>query len=158
MGQLVEGEWQDTWYDTEKTGGKFVRSTAKFRNWITADGSAGPEGDGGFAAEALRWPVPENGLEDGFYVPSWSMDASWFTTMDIDGGAAEFDASTRALLEAAGLVAVSQAQQTPPRVEQEKPIPQALRAMPCHQAIEFLLPDNSALLPKKMDHSSLPRG
>ncbi|WP_226625946.1 glutathione S-transferase family protein [Alloyangia pacifica] len=55
MGQLVDGEWQDTWYDTDKTGGKFVRSTAKFRNWITADGSAGPSGEGGFKAEPDRY-------------------------------------------------------------------------------------------------------
>ncbi|MCA0941499.1 glutathione S-transferase family protein [Yangia mangrovi] len=55
MGQLVDGEWQDTWYDTGKTGGKFVRSTAKFRNWITADGSAGPSGEGGFIAEPDRY-------------------------------------------------------------------------------------------------------
>jgi len=38
MGQLVDGEWHDTWYDTEKTGGKFVRSETKFRKWITPDG------------------------------------------------------------------------------------------------------------------------
>ncbi|MBW4973798.1 glutathione S-transferase family protein [Roseovarius mucosus] len=55
MGQLVKGKWQDTWYDTESTGGKFVRSTAKFRNWITADGTAGPSGDGGFKAESGRY-------------------------------------------------------------------------------------------------------
>ncbi|MBS4011804.1 MAG: glutathione S-transferase family protein [Roseovarius sp.] len=55
MGQLVNGKWQDTWYDTESTGGKFVRSTAKFRNWITADGKAGPSGDGGFKAESGRY-------------------------------------------------------------------------------------------------------
>ena len=55
MGQLVDGVWHDTWYDTKSTGGKFVRSTAGFRNWITADGSAGPSGDGGFKAEAGRY-------------------------------------------------------------------------------------------------------
>ena len=55
MGQLVDGVWQDTWYDTKKTGGKFVRSTAAYRNWITADGSPGPTGDGGFEAEAGRY-------------------------------------------------------------------------------------------------------
>ncbi|MEJ6396930.1 glutathione S-transferase family protein [Yoonia sp. 208BN28-4] len=55
MGQLVDGVWHDVWYDTKKTGGKFVRSTAKFRNWITADGSAGPSGEGGFEAESGRY-------------------------------------------------------------------------------------------------------
>ncbi len=55
MGQLVNGEWQDTWYDTGKSGGAFVRSTAGFRNWVTADGSPGPSGEGGFAAESGRY-------------------------------------------------------------------------------------------------------
>ena len=49
------GEWQDKWYDTDKTGGKFVRSTSAFRNWITADGSAGPSGEDGFKAESGRY-------------------------------------------------------------------------------------------------------
>ena len=40
MGLLVDGVWQDQWYDTKSSGGKFERSAAKFRNWITADGSA----------------------------------------------------------------------------------------------------------------------
>ena len=39
MGQLVDGVWHDIRYDTTKSGGAFERSTAKFRNWITADGS-----------------------------------------------------------------------------------------------------------------------
>ncbi len=55
MGQLIDGEWHDQWYDTKKTGGKFVRSNAKFRNWITADGAPGPSGEGGFEAEAGRY-------------------------------------------------------------------------------------------------------
>ncbi|MDX5403619.1 MAG: glutathione S-transferase family protein [Rhodobacterales bacterium] len=55
MGQLVDGEWHETWYDTSKTGGKFERSTAGFRNWVTADGSAGPSGEGGFKAESGRY-------------------------------------------------------------------------------------------------------
>lgn len=45
MGQLVDGVWQDVWYDTKSTGGKFVRSTAKFRNWITPDGEFPAEPD-----------------------------------------------------------------------------------------------------------------
>ena len=55
MGQLVNGVWEDSWYDTKASGGKFVRSTAKFRNWITPDGSAGPSGAGGFAARSGRY-------------------------------------------------------------------------------------------------------
>lgn len=55
MGQLVNGEWHDVWYDTKASGGKFVRSTSGFRNWITADGSAGPSGEGGFPAESGRY-------------------------------------------------------------------------------------------------------
>lgn len=55
MGLLVDGVWHDQWYDTKASGGAFVRSTAKFRNWITADGSAGLTGEGGFPAELGRY-------------------------------------------------------------------------------------------------------
>lgn len=55
MGQLVKGEWRDEWYDTSKTGGEFRRTNAAFRNWVTADGSAGPTGEGGFKAESGRY-------------------------------------------------------------------------------------------------------
>lgn len=55
MGLLVEGKWVDKWYDTKSTGGRFVRTTTSFRNWITADGSPGPSGEGGFPAEAGRY-------------------------------------------------------------------------------------------------------
>lgn len=55
MGQLIDGKWSSQWYDTKSTGGKFVRAAAGFRNWVTADGSAGPTGEGGFAAEAGRY-------------------------------------------------------------------------------------------------------
>ena len=55
MGQLVDGKWHDVWYDTKSNGGKFVRSTASFRNWITSDGQAGPSGDAGFKAESGRY-------------------------------------------------------------------------------------------------------
>lgn len=55
MGLLVEGKWVDQWYDTKSTGGRFVRKESQFRNWVTADGSAGPTGVGGFRAEAGRY-------------------------------------------------------------------------------------------------------
>lgn len=55
MGLLVDGEWHDKWYDTDSTGGRFKRDAAAFRNWVTADGSAGPTGESGFKAEPDRY-------------------------------------------------------------------------------------------------------
>ena len=55
MGQLLNGRWERAWYDTASTGGAFKRTTAGFRNWVTADGSAGPTGTGGYAAESGRY-------------------------------------------------------------------------------------------------------
>ncbi len=45
MGLLVEGKWQDKWYDTKSTGGRFVRKESQFRDWVTADGSSGYKAD-----------------------------------------------------------------------------------------------------------------
>ena len=47
MGQLVNGVWQDVWYDTAATGGNFIRSVTRFRNQITPDGA--------FKAESGRY-------------------------------------------------------------------------------------------------------
>jgi len=55
MGLLVEGKWQDKWYDTKSTGGKYKRKPSQFRNWVTKDGSAGPSGSEGFKAEKDRY-------------------------------------------------------------------------------------------------------
>src|SRR6202047_3184607 len=55
MGLLVEGQWHDAWYETKSTGGRFVRKDSAFRNWITADGRAGPTDGEGFEAEAGRY-------------------------------------------------------------------------------------------------------
>lgn len=49
MGLLVDGKWQDKWYDTDKHGGKFERSAAQFRNWIEA------EADAQFPAQSGRY-------------------------------------------------------------------------------------------------------
>ena len=57
MGLLIDGEWHDHWYDTKSTDGKFVRSEALFRNWITSDGAAGPSGEPGFKAEVGRYHI-----------------------------------------------------------------------------------------------------
>ncbi|MFT5810839.1 MAG: putative glutathione S-transferase [Rubritalea sp.] len=35
--------------------GEFIRSESGFRNWVTKDGSAGPSGEGGYAAEPGRY-------------------------------------------------------------------------------------------------------
>lgn len=55
MGLLVDGKWHDQWYDTEGNGGRFIRTEAQYRNWITPDGSPGPIGEGGFKAEPNRY-------------------------------------------------------------------------------------------------------
>ena len=55
MGLLVDGVWQDKWYDTAQSGGRFIRTESQFRNWITPDGSPGPSGSGGFKAESGRY-------------------------------------------------------------------------------------------------------
>lgn len=55
MGISIDGVWHDHWYDTSETGGRFVRKESSFRNWVTADGSPGPTGVGGFPAEAGRY-------------------------------------------------------------------------------------------------------
>jgi putative glutathione S-transferase len=39
MGLLVDGTWQDRWYDTQSSGGSFERQSAQFRGWVAADGS-----------------------------------------------------------------------------------------------------------------------
>ncbi|MEH2920549.1 glutathione S-transferase family protein [Samsonia erythrinae] len=55
MGQLVDGVWHDTWYETHATGGHFKRSESAFRNWITPDGAPGQTGKGGFPAQSGRY-------------------------------------------------------------------------------------------------------
>lgn len=55
MGLLIEGQWHDQWYDTKKNGGEFVRESAKLRDWVTLDGSPGPDGQPGLPAEWDRY-------------------------------------------------------------------------------------------------------
>ena len=52
MGYLVEGRWVSA---EERAAGHFIRRDAQFRNWVTADGSPGPSGTGGFKAEPGRY-------------------------------------------------------------------------------------------------------
>lgn len=55
MGQLMNGIWQNVWYDTAQSGGAYVRSVTTFRNWITPNGAPGLTGIGGFKAESGRY-------------------------------------------------------------------------------------------------------
>ena len=55
MGLLVQGQWQDRWYNTKKSGGAFQREDSQLRHWITPDGQAGPSGNAGFKAESGRY-------------------------------------------------------------------------------------------------------
>ncbi|QJU59165.1 glutathione S-transferase family protein [Sphingomonas sp. AP4-R1] len=54
---LVNGKWTADWQPVQATDekGGFVRQISGFRNWVTPDGSPGPTGTGGFAAEAGRY-------------------------------------------------------------------------------------------------------
>src|SRR6202451_2490592 len=53
MGFLADGVWQDV--DMRTQAGQFIRKPTAFHNYITADGSPGPTGKGGFAAEPGRY-------------------------------------------------------------------------------------------------------
>lgn len=55
MGLLVDGKWHNEEPKQSGPGGQFVRKASAFRNWITADGSAGASGAEGFAAEPNRY-------------------------------------------------------------------------------------------------------
>ena len=55
MGALVQGEWQPGGLGKLAKDGDFKRSETMFRNWVTADSSAGPTGEAGFAAESGRY-------------------------------------------------------------------------------------------------------
>ena len=53
MGLLVNGAWQEDISRTKE--GRFIRPASVFRNFVTHDGSPGPSGQGGFAAESGRY-------------------------------------------------------------------------------------------------------
>jgi putative glutathione S-transferase len=55
MGSLVDGRWQTGEVGKAGAGGHFQRKDSAFRNWVTADGAAGPDGRAGFAAEPDRY-------------------------------------------------------------------------------------------------------
>ena len=54
MGRMIDGEWKTTKEFADEDG-TFRRDDTTFRNWLTADGGAGPTGEGGFPAERGRY-------------------------------------------------------------------------------------------------------
>ena len=64
MGLLVEGKWVDEWYDTESTGGKFVRKDSSFRDWITKDGKIDDEDRKAYLALSVVVPILLHGCYD----------------------------------------------------------------------------------------------
>ena len=55
MGLLVDGKWQDRWYDTNSSGGRFERSQSQWRDWVTVDGKPAEGRSRGFKAEPDRY-------------------------------------------------------------------------------------------------------
>lgn len=55
MGLLIDGVWKNEWYDTAKSGGRFERSAAQFRDWVTRDGAPAQGRSRGFKAEPGRY-------------------------------------------------------------------------------------------------------
>ena len=56
---LIDGKWSGKWhpFQAKDAKGRYLRQDSQFRNWITPDGSPGPSGEGGFAAEAGRYHI-----------------------------------------------------------------------------------------------------
>lgn len=58
MPQLVNGKWvSDAVAASEMKEGAFHREPTRFRDWLTADGGPGPEGQAGVKAEAGRFQL-----------------------------------------------------------------------------------------------------
>ncbi|HBM09006.1 MAG TPA: glutathione-dependent reductase, partial [Pseudomonas sp.] len=51
MGLLVDGQWQDRWYENSNDG-EFQREQAQRRDWVTTDGSPGPDNRPAVQAQA----------------------------------------------------------------------------------------------------------
>ncbi len=55
MGKLIAGRWTEEDQVPTATDGSFQRPNSVLRSWVTADGTAGPSGDGGFTAAPGRY-------------------------------------------------------------------------------------------------------
>jgi len=47
----MSGKWKMENGKGKVEKGEFVRAVTSFRNWVSKDGSPGPDGEGGYAAE-----------------------------------------------------------------------------------------------------------
>ncbi len=54
---LINGKWDADWHPIQNKDedGRFVRQKSTFRDWVTPDGSEGPNGEHGFKAEKDRY-------------------------------------------------------------------------------------------------------
>ena len=91
MGMLINGKWEERWYDTSKSGGRFVRDDARFRSWVRHDGSTKFPAQAGryhlYVSNACPWANRTvifralKGLEElvGLTVvePLWTRDQGW---------------------------------------------------------------------------------
>ncbi len=55
MGLVIDGIWKDQWYDTDASKGEFVRENSRFRDWVTPDGTPGPDSAQVFLPEMDRY-------------------------------------------------------------------------------------------------------
>ncbi|KQT32203.1 glutathionyl-hydroquinone reductase YqjG [Sphingomonas sp. Leaf412] len=55
MGRMVDGTWQPGKVTDDSADGAFKRQDAGFRDWVTADGGPGPDGQPGRPASAGRY-------------------------------------------------------------------------------------------------------
>lgn len=95
MGKLIQGEWATDdklkaaeVAEYQRAGGKFERGSAGFRNWVTADGSAGPSGLAGFKAAPARtdqgWVFRSGDARFGDELYSLSVVHELYTRADAD--------------------------------------------------------------------------
>ncbi|ATE63629.1 glutathione S-transferase family protein [Rhizorhabdus dicambivorans] len=55
MGLLVDGVWHDRWYDTESSGGRFIRAESQYRGGLDGDFEAQPGRYHLYAGFACPW-------------------------------------------------------------------------------------------------------
>jgi putative glutathione S-transferase len=55
MGRMIDGRWHAGKVTDDAQGGAFQRQDSGFRDWVTADGAPGPDGQRGWPAAAGRY-------------------------------------------------------------------------------------------------------